>query len=117
MQTQSTILIVLVSLALIGAILAAELSDVFQSNSQSSSTSQSQPESTPELLPAGFAKWKRGINLGRKMMCQIDHRNCGSFNEAKRFNQQPKINYNVLAYLLKNNLQNTESLAPLAEDK
>lgn len=33
MQTQSTILIVLVSLALIGAILAAELSDVFQCNS------------------------------------------------------------------------------------
>ncbi len=33
MQTQSAILIVLVSLALIGAILAAELSDVFQCNS------------------------------------------------------------------------------------
>ncbi|KAI2798697.1 hypothetical protein BLOT_010674 [Blomia tropicalis] len=101
MQSLSLMFCLILFVSLVEITFANELTDTYPTNI---GQQHSRDDSSDMLKIVDSAnKWKRGvnmINLGRKMMCQIDHR----FNDpTKRFYQQPKLNYNLLLDYIKSN--------------
>nr|XP_027203071.1 uncharacterized protein LOC113796969 [Dermatophagoides pteronyssinus] len=77
-----------------------------QQQQQPSSSSLLSSSDLNELQLQRLLLSKRGNNLGRKLMCQIDHRNCRSFNEAKRMMNSATTTTNMVDERILQNLAN-----------